>query len=220
MKKLFSIVFLLVSICGLHAQTVEWAFVNLPDRYLPLLTTERRTELLFKYKMFGINTVTNNFNGTSRLRELDIEHEHLKIDLTKQSTFELKVLPASGLTNVIVLSHTVCAPVCDSHIAFFDSEFRRLDTDTNPIFPDIAVSDFLDVNKIRAAGKTLENIVRRYDILFASVILQKDNNILVKSNTKEFLPPEIYADIEPFLLGDRILLTWNDGIFKKGKATW
>jgi len=221
MTKLLSTIFLLASVCiGLHAQAIEWAFVNLPEQYFPLLTKERRAELIFQHNMSGADSILNNFGGISRLREIDIANEYLKIDLTKKSTFELKALSTNDSNLVFVFSHTVCAPVCDSHLAFFDSEFRRLDTDVNPIFPDITVSDFLDTDKIRAAGETLENIVKKYDILFASICLQKDNTILIQSNTKEFLPTEIYEEILPYIIGDKILLTWNNGIFTKGQAKW
>lgn len=220
MKKLLPIIFLLFGISGLYGQAIEWAFVNLPEQYLPLFTNEKRAELIFRHNVSGMDTISNNFNGISRLREIDIVHEYLKIDLTEKSTFELKILPTNDLTPVIVFSHTVCAPVCDSHLAFFNSEFRRLNTDMNLIFPEIAISDFLDATKIHAAGETLENIVRKYDVLLASVFLQKDNTILVQSNTKELLPSEIYEEILPYIIGDKILLTWEDGVFTKGKATW
>lgn len=221
MTKLLSTIFLLAGVCfGLHAQTVEWAFVNLPEQYFPLLTQERKAELIFQHNMSDADSILNNFGGISRLHEMDIANEYLKIDLTEKSTFELKALPTNDSSPVFVFSHTVCAPVCDSHLAFFDSEFRRLDTDTNPIFPDITVSDFLNTDKIRAKGETVENIARKYDVLFATISLQKDNTILVQSNINQFLPPEIYEEILPYIIGDKILLTWNNKIFTKGQAKW
>jgi len=203
------------------AQNIEQAFINLPERYLPLLSQEKRTELLFNQHLEKSDSVTNNFKGTSKMQIFDRENDYLKIALTEKSTFEMKIWTLNDTTRIIGFSHTVCAPVCDSQVAFFDKNFKRADTDKNLMFPDIAIQDFLNGEKIAADGEILENMVKKHDALFATITFQAHSDtILLKSNAKEFLPAEIYADVEPYLTGNTIELTWENGIFKKGGATW
>jgi len=221
------------------AQNIEQAFVNLPDQYIPLLSKERRMQLLFHYialtsedseidngrplltSLLRTDSIENNFKGISKMQILDSENNYLKIALTEKSTFEMKIWELNDTTEIIGFSHTVCAPVCDSQVAFFNKNFRRLDTDANQMFPDIAIQDFLNREKIAADGEKLENMVIKHDALFATIVFQQQSDtILLKSNVKEFLTAEIYAGIEPYLTGNTIELTWENGIFKKGGATW
>jgi hypothetical protein len=216
MKKIF---FILLIICALpiSAQNIEQVFINLPEQYLQVLSKEKRSALLFYHSIGRADSIENNLKGISRLAVLDTDY--LKVNLTEKSVFELKIWRLSDTTEIIGFSHTVCAPVCDSQVAFFDKNFRRLDTDGNQMFPDIAVQDFL--NAATAAGETVENIVRKHDALFATISFSpKSSSIVLKSNAKDFLPKEIYADLEQYLIGDSIELMFENGIFEKGAAQW
>ncbi|MDR0874480.1 MAG: DUF3256 family protein [Prevotellaceae bacterium] len=218
MKKIIFIL-LIIAALPISAQNIEQAFINLPEQYLPLLSKEKRSVLLFNHSIGGADSIENDLKGISRLAVLD--SNYLKVNLTEKSTFEMKIWHLNDTAEIIGFSHTVCAPVCDSQVAFFDKNFRRLDTDGNQMFPDIAVQDFLNVVKIADEGERVENVVKKHDALFATISFSpKDNDIVLKSNAKEFLPKEIYADLEKYLIGDSIELTFENGIFREGAAQW
>lgn len=220
--KTLLITVLLFGLFGLRAQTIEEAFVNLPNQYFPLLDKDARAELMARYNVSNTDSIVNNFGGVSKISVMDKENEYLKLNLTEKSSFEVKMWTINDSTKVIGFSHTVCAPVCDSHIAFFNTQYKRLDTGIQPdIFPEIGISDFLNKEKIVADGKTTEEIIEKYDILFGTIsFMQNEDNVLLKSNTKEYLPSEIYTEIEPYLSGDKIEYKWVNGKFEKGEVSW
>ena len=221
MKKILIYIILSASVFCVSAQNIEQVFINFPDLYIPLLSKEKRAELLFNHNVAKTDTIVNNFKGTSKLLILDTENNFLKLELTEKSKFEMKIWTLNDTVRFVGFSHTVCAPVCDSRVAFFNMNFKRLDTDKNQMFPDIAIQDFLNKEKIAADGKNLENMVKKHDALFATITFQPNSdNILLKSHAKEFLSAEVYADIEPYLIGNFIELIFENGIFKKGVATW
>ncbi len=220
MKKFSFIILLFINIYSLLSQEIGQAFINIPDKYIPALTKEKRSELIYRHNILNIDTISNNFKGVSKLETLDRNNQYIKVDPSEKSTFELKIWIKEDSSKVIGISHTVCGPICDSHVAFFNSNYERLDFEEITIFPNVTILDFFDMEKIKSSGEKIEDLVKKYDILFASIYFQPDNNILVTSNSKEYLPSDIYAEIEPYLLGNKVLLTWSNGIFKKGAVTW
>jgi hypothetical protein len=221
MKKLLFVFFLLFCLQTINAQKIESVFINIPENYMPLLSKEKRSDLLARYNLAEIDTITNNFGGKSKLLVLDKENNFLKLSLTNKSFFELKIWTKSDSTQMFGFVHTVCGPVCDSNLGFFSLDFQRLDLKEGDIFPNFAVKDFFDAEKIKSEGLNIEDLVTKYDMLFATIeIMPEENDIFLISNSKEFLPKEIYSEIKPYLLGDKVRFIWKNGFFEKGEIVW
>lgn len=221
MKNILLIILLLTNTFGLLSQNIEQAFVNIPDQYFPQLTKEKRSDLIYRHNVLKTDTITNNFKGISTLKEIDYQHQFLRLATTDISTFEEKIWIKKDSSKIIGFNHNVCGPVCDSHVAFFNTNFQRIDVGKNHIFPEVNIADFLNKDKILADGKTVKQIISLYDIFFTTIIFQKtENNIILESNVEKYLSPQTYNDLKPYLLGNKMELVWNDGVFKKGNISW
>lgn len=221
MKKIVFNLFLLFNTFFLFSQSIEQAFINIPEQYFPQLSKNKRTELLFRFHVLKLDTITNNFKGISTILDVDNKNYYLKMKPTETSFFEEKIWVKKDSTKIIGFNHIVCGPICDSHVAFFNQNYERIDEKENDLFPEITIADFIDKEKIKKDELELKNIINKHDIFFTSIYFPKTgNDIFLETNIDEYLPEEIYKELKPYLLGNKMELEWEDGLFKKGEIKW
>jgi hypothetical protein len=70
--------------------------------------------------------VKNKFEKKSEMT--DLTPDYIRIQMTSQSTWQMKLLALSDTTKVICAVSTVYAPVCDSYIRFYTTDWKELPT--------------------------------------------------------------------------------------------
>ena len=112
----FSAVGLFVS-TALQAQEAKTLFVNMPDSLSPLLTKVNREDCIDFLESKMKAQVENRFGKKSEMT--DLSKDYIRMQMSAQSTWQMKVLALNDSTNVICTVSTVCAPACDSSIHFY-----------------------------------------------------------------------------------------------------
>ena len=120
---LFSVVGLF-SLTSLQAQEAKTLFVNMPDSLSPLLTKVNRADCVDFLESKMKAQVENRFGKKSEMTELG--KDYIRMQMSPQTTWQMKVLALNDTTNVICTVSTACAPACDSSIRFYTTDWKPL----------------------------------------------------------------------------------------------
>ena len=108
------------------AQGFERLYVNMPDELNPVLSKQNRLELLEYFKAHQVDSIKNRFKNKVILVKFDSIQQHLIVRNTNSSTFEMKVIQRPNNLPIIGIIRTVCGPVCQSRIEFYDTAWHEL----------------------------------------------------------------------------------------------
>ena len=100
----FSAVGLFVS-TALQAQEAKTLFVNMPDSLSPLLTKVNREDCIDFLESKMKAQVENRFGKKSEMT--DLSKDYIRMQMSAQSTWQMKVLALNDSTNVICTVSTV-----------------------------------------------------------------------------------------------------------------
>lgn len=116
-------------------------FVAMPDTLVPLLTKVNREDFgdFLASKMKA--EVRNRFGKTSEMTELTDDYLYLK--MTSASSMEMKLLPLNDSLKVVCVIQTYQAPVADSKVRFYDTDWNLLETSR---FIDLPVDSLFSVH--------------------------------------------------------------------------
>lgn len=54
----------------------------------------------------------------------DLSKDYIRMQMTPETTWQMKVLALNDTTNVICTVATACAPACDSSIRFYTTDWK------------------------------------------------------------------------------------------------
>lgn len=178
------------------AQTVEKWYVNMPDGLNPTLSKQNRLELLEYYKAGQGDSVINRYGNQARLVAFDSINQSLVVKNTPNSIFEMKMFNLVDSTKVIGIISTVCAPICQSSIQFYDTAWNSIPIQlTMPKAIEWLNMDSLENKNVdkKWVGNLLENS-------FITLTFDAVNNTLVaKNNSMEFMSEIDRKLILPFM---------------------
>lgn len=199
-KLLISIMFLFGgALTMVSAQDMRAIFLNAPDDIFPLLSGNDRADLVDYIEAGMTAKVTNRFDGTSVLQEL--EADYLKLATTASSDVQLKLLPFQGDT-VICMIKTVRAEAADSRIRFYDKEWNLLDGERMFRFPSIAEFFTSAVNEL----------VNKCDIYLVSLTLSATDNTLAAEYTMPaYMSVDDAKKVKPMLR--KLVYRWNGSCY-------
>ena len=167
------------SAVGLFASTALWAqeaktlFVNMPDSLSPLLTKVNREDCIDFLESKMKAQVENRFGKKSEMT--DLSKDYIRMQMSSQSTWQMKVLALNDSTNVICTVSTACAPACDSSIRFYTDDWKPLTASLYITLP--VMGDFL--NTPDSAGVyEFDEARRSADILLMKADFNKENTEL------------------------------------------
>lgn len=198
----------------LMAQTARQCFTAMPDSMSMLLTANDRADFIDFMDSNMKAEVSNRLGGKSQMTVLT--DDYISINVSKQSTWQMKVLPLGNNRRLICTVSTVCGDACDSRISFYDTDWNELRTqDYLPDMPKIG--DF-----IRAipdtASYTVKDARRQADMLLMKASLSADGNDLTFSfTTPEYMSPEAAAELKPYLKAD-VVCRWTGKRFNKERS--
>lgn len=199
-----------IALGALQAQEAKTCFKNMPDSLCPLLSAVNRADFIDFLESKMKAEVTNNFGGKSEMTELS--PDYIRVQMTPQSTWQMKLLPVNDSTKVICTVSTVCAPACDSHINFYTTDWKELPAASYlPALP--AMDDFIlqapdtvDVYEYQAARRQADMLLVKTDLS------AKDAALTFTFTTPDYMEKEAAEKLKPFIRRP-IAYTWNQGRF-------
>jgi hypothetical protein len=182
----------------------------MPDSVAPLLTKVNKEDCVdfLAYDMKA--EVKNRFGGTTELKVLT--DDYLFLQITKNSSMEMKLLPVNDSTKVVCMVKTVCASACDSEVHFYTSDWTQK----------LSTADFLS----RPAGDVFflpaDSVDEEYRLIRkeANVHLMKvslskeDGSLTFIYMTPDYLNKENKEKLELYLRKEPVVLKWQEGKFR------
>lgn len=199
-----------IGLGALQAQEAKTCFKNMPDSICPLLSAVNRADFIDFLESKMKAEVTNSFGGKSEMTELS--PDYIRVQMTPQSTWQMKLLPVNDSTKVICTVSTVCAPACDSHINFYTTDWKELPAASYlPALP--AMDDFIiqapdtvDIYEYQAAHRQADMLLVKTDLS------AKDTALTFTFTTPDYMEKEAAEKLKPFIRRP-IAYTWNQGRF-------
>lgn len=189
------------------AQKMEDCFIQMPDDLLVLLDVAWKKELVDLYKSDKPAALENSMLGQSVLKKLS-DH-YLLLQSTERSTLELKLLPLINNTFIICMIETVYAPIADSRVSFYTTEWQQLPADSifTPVSKDWFWKDYAD--------QTTLSFLFQSEFLLVKYHLSDENTTL----TAEYMTPlnldeENQQNAKPFLKNEPKTYVWKNGRYE------
>ncbi|MCD8260944.1 MAG: DUF3256 family protein [Bacteroides sp.] len=204
MKKVIFLLYSLFSV-SLAAQNARTLFTEMPDTILFLLTPVNRADMVDFLDSKMKAQVTNRLEGQSEMKAAT--ENYIAIDLTSQSSWQMKLLPTSDSTFVIGTIHTVCGKACDSEIRFYTSQWEPLPTQdflSPPIEDDFfyPAADTLTTDEYEQTRKIADIYLRKAD-------LSADNlQLTFTYTTPDYVTTRDREKLE-LITRETITYTWN-----------
>ena len=185
-----------------YALNVENCFSTMPNALLPVLTQQQRIELLEYYKAELGDSIENRFGNQSCIQFFDTTTQHLKVQTTESSTFELFILQPDTLTQPIIgIIRTICAPICHSSVAFYDSAWHTIPTP----FDIPKAAEWINASALTENEDAKSLIQPFLSINFISLQFDAKNSTLVAfNNNLDFLTTEERKQVQPFIKQEAI----------------
>lgn len=194
--------------CSLEAQEAKTFFKNMPDSLSPLLTSVNRADCIDFLESKMKAEVTNRFGGKSEMTELS--PDYIRMQMTSQSSWQMKLLATSDSTKVICTVSTVCAPACDSDVHFYTTKWEELSASsflTSPVMSDfLSLPDTVQNYEIRDAGERADMLLMKADLS------AEDSTLTFTFATTEYLDKEVVEKLKPYLRRP-IVYVWKESSF-------
>ncbi|NCC09230.1 MAG: DUF3256 family protein [Bacteroidia bacterium] len=191
-----------------QAQDIQTFFVNMPDSLSPLLTPVNRADCVDFMASHMKAEVTNVFGGKSELKVLG--KDYLRLQLTSQTTCQMKLLTVADSTRIIAVVSTSCAPVCDSAIKFYTTNWKLLPTERylkQPVLSDF----FLQRDSMTLKGFDAAYLQTEIGLLKADFD-EATTNLKWTLTTPDYLGEKEAEKLKPFLRRE-LLFSWKEGQF-------
>lgn len=217
---------------NLHAQSIKDYYMHMPDSVLPYLTNVNKADMpdFINSKMAA--KVKNRFQEITEMTQFT--DDFLEIKTSPSSSFQFKLLPKADSTRIIVLITSVKAPISDSQVSFYTTEWQKLPMSSFLSLPD--VEDFvLNVGESRKFSSLdscdifsndenypdtisedlYAQVVRELNkaLLYSLSFCPEDLSMRVYLTSPGYLNKEIRKVVESCIKKDPILLRWKDDKF-------
>jgi hypothetical protein len=110
----------------MQAQEISVYFLSMPGELIFPLDINRKKELVNTYKEKQQAEIKNLFNDTVFLRQMTDNYLLMQSGISQT---EIALLTMSNHSKIICMINTVCAPVCDSRIRFYSTDWKQMNTD-------------------------------------------------------------------------------------------
>ncbi len=210
-KKL--VVFLFVVCMGigsLSAQLAKTCFTNMPDSLSPLLTAVNRADFIDFLESKMKAEVTNRFGGKSEMTELT--PDYIRVQVTAQSSWQMKLLSVNDSTRLICTVATACAPACDSHINFYTTDWKELPSA-------LYLTELPAMDRFVAPAPDTADVYRYQDariqadmLLMKADLSGKDATLTFTFTTPDYMEKEAAEKLKPFLRRS-VSYAWKEGKF-------
>ena len=156
--------------------------------------------------------VENRFGKKSEMTELG--KDYIRMQISPQTTWQMKVLVLNDTTNIICTISTACAPACDSSIRFYTTDWKPLAESQFITLP--TMNDFLNTpDSTSTSIYAFDEARRPADILLMKADFNKENtDLTVTLTTPDYMSKETAEKLKTFLCRP-IVYRWEHGAFIK-----
>lgn len=195
---------------NVSTQNIGKYYVNMPDVLNPTLSKQNRLELLEYHKAKLGDSIVNRFGNKAYLQKYDSINQRIIVKNTVSSTFDMALLHLDTNTQVIGLISTICGPICQSVLEFYDTAWQ-------PIPLQFTMPKSIEWINEEALAKTsidkfrVENMMENSFISLSFSAEKQD--IIAKNNSLEFLSNEDKKILIPIFIDEPI-------VFKLEKGKW
>ncbi|AVM54113.1 uncharacterized protein DUF3256 [Bacteroides zoogleoformans] len=211
MKKRLSILICLLFLgtACLLAQEAKMFFKNMPDSLCPSLSAVNRADFIDFLESKMKAEVTNRFGGKSEMTALS--PDYIKVRMSSQSFWEMKLLPMNDSTKVICVVSTACAPACDSRVKFYAADWQELPS-SSFLSQWPAMNDFLTMNP-DTSDVYRQAALRQADMLLVKAELAAEEPALTFTlATTDYMDKEAAEKLTAFIRRS-IVYRWEKGHF-------
>lgn len=195
---------------SLVAQDMKKIFVAMPDSLTPLLTKVNKEDCIDFLASNMKAEVKNRFDQTAEMKELT--DDYLFLQVTANSSLEMKLLPVNDSVKVVCLVKTTCVAACDSEIHFYSSDWaEKLDAKKFLQSPD-AEAFYLSSDSITEESVLIR---KKADMHLMKASLSKDDTSLTYIyTTPDYLNKEDKEKLLPLLRKEPVVFHWEEGQFR------
>lgn len=213
MKRFFLLVSLFVCV-SLQAQNMKELFIAIPDTLSPLLTKVNREDFGDFLASNMKAEVRNRFGKDSEMTELT--DDYLYIKMTSASSMEMKMLPLNDSLKVICVIQTYRAPVADSQIRFYDTDWNQLD---GSLFIDLPEDSlFFQKPDNEAQADSLKNLLAHTDISLREARLSSGSRSLsIRYTTPEYLDKTTAEEFRNYIIQKPLQYIWEKNRFVRSE---
>ena len=210
MKHFFFIFLCIFSVSAVTAQDMASFFINMPDSYLPQLEDAWRKDLVDLYQSGKPAVLENTMNGSSTLQKLT--SDYLLLKTTERSTMEIKLLPLINNTFIACVITTVYAPVADSRVEFYSTEWQQLPV--SELWTPVTMEWFIKEN-IDLGDEGFQEVRSYIDMELIHYRLDPDKLVLEAAfTTPDYLSLEERKKVKTLLKDDSKVYYWKAGRFQ------
>jgi len=208
MKKVAIFFFGLLSIYC-NAQDISSVFGNMPKNLILLVDSIPRQDLLDLYKSNMSANIKDKLNGNTTLNALTEDFIELK---SSNSSMQIALLRLVNDSKIILLIQTVCAPVCDSRLSFYTTDWKPLDA-SDFILP--ANASWFIKDDTDQTGEDFINAPKSLDMDLMQFRFNPEKLELIQTyTTPQYLSKEDREAIDPFLKQEPKIFVWRKTGFK------
>ena len=195
-NKFYTLIISLLALPLTAQNMADYLFV-IPNAVLPQIELNRLKDMVDMKKANQLAKTTNILGGYSELT--DLTNDYAKLAVSENLTLEFKqlIIPNKENSDTIICSiRTTCAPLCDSDVSFFSSDWKAITDNVN--FSKPTVVDFLkpeiilDPDKATIAKKSI-------DLPLVKISFSNDSTemrFVASQQWLEVLPEHIKKDVE------------------------
>ena len=214
-KRGWGVVFILLGLftmVPLQAQKqAKELFVHIPDSMCPILTSVNRADCIDFIESKMKAKVENRFGRESEMTALT--NDYIRMQMSSQSSWQMKLLATSESTQVICTVSTACAPACDSSIQFYTTDWKELPlNDFLSTLP--TMDDFLETSDSAFSYKYNDARMKADMLLMKADLSEKDNSLTFTFMTPEYMDQETAKELTPFIRRP-IVYIWKNEKFVK-----
>lgn len=152
--------------------------------------------------------VTNRFGGKSGMTELS--PDYINVQMTPQSSWQMKLLAMNDTTKLICVVATACAPACDSDVHFYTTNWEELPASSYlalPVMKDfLSLPDTLLDYEVRDAGEKADMLLMKANLS------AKDNTLTFTFTTPDYMDKETAEKLKPYLRRP-VVYVWKEDKF-------
>jgi len=189
---------------------MDEVFIRMPDEFVTQLENAWRKDLLDLYKSDKTATLDNTMQGKSTL--LKLTDKYLLLQSTERTTIELRLLPLINNTHVMCMITTVYAPVADSHVRFYTTDWQQLPT--ADLFTAATIERFLrtDADTVSVAYIDAKTSL---DMCLVKYSLSPDSNDLTAEfTTPQYLDADAAKKVKVIINDTPLKFQWKSGRFE------
>ncbi|KAA6342544.1 hypothetical protein EZS27_009719 [termite gut metagenome] len=215
MKKELLVLFMIFSVVSLPAQEIKKLFVTMPDTLVPLLTPVNRADFVDFLESNMRARVKNKFENLSEMT--DLTPDYIRLQMTLQSTLQMKLLAINDTAKVICAVFTACAPECDSYIRFFATDWKELPVQDYLTLLPKPDDFFLPPDSAYIGEYGYDSMCTQIDMVLLKADLSKtDTTLSFTFITPRYMGEETLNKWKGYLR-EVIVYEWKDGRFQSVK---